>query len=76
MTNKYVFMLEIPSTVSQDKRMMITRELKKIAYFQPKRNAFLIESESETKIKKIKEFVIANTNSDTRTKVFYYQIKE
>ena len=69
---KYILIIEIPSKILADKRIIITRELNRLAYEKPKRNVFLLEVEKESEIKKIKEWVIDYT--DPSTKVNYYQL--
>lgn len=69
---KFIFLLEMPSHVLGTKRIEINKELKELSYFQPKRNVFLMEVDSENVIEGIKTWVIKK--SSIRSKVYYYRI--
>jgi hypothetical protein len=52
---KYLFLIEIPSLVSNKQRILIKNELKSLACQTPKRNCFVLEIADKRKAEKIKE---------------------
>ena len=71
---RYLFMVEMPTRVLSDKRLVIKRELKAIAKEIPKRNVFLLEVESSKEVEKIKSWIL--DFADPESKVNYYRLFE
>ena len=69
---KFLLLVEIPSDVSNFKRITIKNNLRKISFQEPKRNCFLIKTKAEIEMVKIKEWII--NNSCSNSKVSYYQV--
>lgn len=71
---KFILLVEMPMKTPISKRVIIKRQLRNTTLAEPKRNVFLVEAEKEEELKLIKEWIIEN--SDPESKVNYYQIVE